>query len=263
MMRTMISSLKEKLQSYSFLFTELAKRDFKKKYKRSVLGILWSVLSPVLTMLVMRLVFTQFFGRGADHYTTYILAGNIVFNYFRETTGEGMHAITSNAGIITKMDVPKELFVYSKIIALFINFVMSILVFFVFCLIDGITFGWHFLMLVYPVACLTVFSMGVAMLLSALFVFLKDVNYLWGVFLRLLTYCSAIFYSIEGYPAMIQTIFLCNPVYVYILYFRTIAIDGAVPSLLIHGLCLLYALLAFVVGRWVFKRKEDRFIFYF
>ena len=83
-MRPTFSSFKEKLQSYSFLFTELAKRDFKKKYKRSVLGILWSVLSPVLTMLVMRLVFTQFFGRTMLHYTTYLFCGNLVFAYFKK-----------------------------------------------------------------------------------------------------------------------------------------------------------------------------------
>lgn len=253
----------EKMKSYSFLFSELTKRDFKKKYKRSVLGIFWSVLSPVLTMLVMRLMFTQFFGRTIAHYTTYILAGNIVFSYFREATSEGMGAITSNARILSKIDVPKELFLYSKSVALFINFLISILVFFVFCAFDGIRFGWHFLALVYPVICLVMFSVGVAQILCTLFVFLKDIRYLWNVFLRLLTYMSAVFYKVDAFGPQLQQLFLLNPVYVYILYFRTVTIDQAIPSATVHLLALVYAVLAMALGMFLFKRKEDRFIFYF
>lgn len=262
----MLSGIKNifaKLKQHKFLFSELIKRDFKKKYKGSILGVFWSVLSPVLTMLVMRLMFTQFFGRTIAHYTTFILAGNIVFSYFREATNEGMNTVMANARIFSKLDVPKELFLYSKSISQLLNFAISIVVFLVFCIFDGITIGWHFFMLLYPTLCMTVFCTGMALLLSTLYVFLKDVRYLWAVFMRLLTYMSAVFYSIDKYPQTVQNLFLLNPVYVFIKYFRTIAIDGRVPSLLIHGLCLLYALLFFVIGRTVFKRKQDRFIFYY
>lgn len=253
----------QKIMSYGFLFSELTKRDFKKKYKRSVLGILWSVLSPILTMLVMRLMFTEFFGRDIAHYTTYILAGNIVFSYFREATSEGMNSIVGNSRILSKVDVPKELFLLSKSVSVFLNFMITVVVFFVFCAFDNITFGWHFFSLLYPIICLIVFCTGVAELLSTLYVFMKDISYLWNVCLRLLMYMSAVFYRIDAYGPGLQKLFLLNPVYIYILYFRTVTIDGMIPSPGIHMLALLYAVLALAVGTLVFKRKEDRFIFYF
>ena len=255
--------MKRSLESIAFMFSQLTKRDFRKKYQRSVLGIFWSVLSPVLTMLVMRLMFTQFFGHDIAFYTTYILAGNIVFAYFREATSEGMNTVMANARILSKLDVPKTLFLYSKNVAMFVNFAISVGVFFVFCIFDGITFGFHMLMLLFPILCMFVFCTGMSMLLASMYVFFKDIRYLWNVFLRLLMYMSAVFYRIDGYPAIYQKLFMLNPVYVYILYFRTVSIDGAVPSLLIHGLCIGYALIAMVLGYTVFKRNEKRFIFYF
>ena len=103
-----------KLKQHQFLFEELVKRDFKKKYKRTILGVGWSVLSPLLTLLVMKIVFTQFFGRTMEHYTTYLFCGNLIFSYFTEATREGMLALMSNAPIFTKVNVPKYLFLFSK-----------------------------------------------------------------------------------------------------------------------------------------------------
>ena len=253
----------KELKAKSFLLDELIKRDFKKKYKRSVLGIFWSVLSPVLTMLVMRLMFTQFFGRDIPHYTTYILAGNIVFSYFRDSTSEGMNAIVGNARILSKIDLPKTLFLFSKSVAFLMNFAIGVLVFLVFCAFDGVSFGWHFFSLLVPMALLFVFNLGVALFLSTFYVFMKDVRYLWSVFLRLLMYMSAVFYRIDGYPEQIKRLFWLNPVYVYITYFRQVALEGRVPSAGLHGLAVLYALLALGIGLWVFKKQEDKFVFYF
>ena len=100
----------QKMKKYQFLFEELVKRDFKKKYKRTVLGMAWSVLSPLLTLLVMRLVFTQFFGRETDHYTTYLFCGNLVFSYFSESSREGMSSLMGNSRIFSKVNIPKYLF---------------------------------------------------------------------------------------------------------------------------------------------------------
>ena len=104
----------ERIKKYQFLFEELVKRDFKKKYKRTVLGMAWSVLSPLLTLLVMRLVFTQFFGRNTPNYTTYLFCGNLVFSCFSESTGQGMQSLMGNSGIFTKVNIPKYLFLFSK-----------------------------------------------------------------------------------------------------------------------------------------------------
>lgn len=112
----------KKYTRYRFLFEELVKRDFKKKYKRTVLGMLWSVLSPLLMLLVMRLVFTHFFGRHIEHYTTFLFCGNLVYTYFNESTSQGMMSLMGNASIFTKVNVPKYLFLFSKNVQTLINF---------------------------------------------------------------------------------------------------------------------------------------------
>ena len=181
--------IKNKLQQvekHRFLFEELVRRDFKQKYKRTILGMGWSILSPLLTLLVMKLVFTYYFGRTIPHYTTYLFCGNLLFSYFRESTNGGMSSLLSNAAIFTKVNVPKYLFLFSKNVSSFINFMLVMLVFFVFTYLDNISFTPQFLMLLFPVGCLVVFNLGVGMILSAMYVFFRDVKYLYDVFARLL-----------------------------------------------------------------------------
>ena len=119
-----------KVKKNQFLFEELVKRDFKQKYKGTVLGMAWSVLSPLLNLFVMKLIFTQFFGRNTPHYTTYLFAGNVLFSYFRESTKGGMNALLANKSIFTKINVPKYIFLLSKNVSTLINLGLTLLVFF-------------------------------------------------------------------------------------------------------------------------------------
>lgn len=251
-----------KLLRYQFLFEELVKRDFKKKYKRTVLGMAWSVLSPLLMLLVMRLVFTQFFGRGMEHYTTYLFCGNLVFSYFSESTGQGMTSLMGNAGIFTKVNVPKYLFLFSKNVQTLINFGLTLCVFFVFCVLDGITFTWKFICLLYPICCLVLFNVGVGLILSAMFVFFRDIQYLWSVFTQLLMYMSAIFYTIDSYSYTVQCLFLLNPLYLFIRYFRKIVIEATIPTIWFHLLMLADVIIVFGIGCWMYKKYNTRFLYY-
>ena len=251
-----------KLLRHQFLFEELVKRDFKKKYKRTVLGMAWSVLSPLLMLLVMRLVFTQFFGRGMDHYTTYLFCGNLVFSYFSESTGQGMTSLMGNAGIFTKVNVRKYLFLFSKNVQTLINFGLTLCVFFVFCVLDGITFTWKFICLLYPICCLVLFNVGVGLILSALFVFFRDIQYLWSVFTQLLMYMSAIFYTIDSYSYTVQCLFLLNPLYLFIRYFRKIVIEATIPTIWFHLLMLADVIIVFGIGCWMYKKYNTRFLYY-
>ncbi len=251
-----------KLLGYQFLFEELVKRDFKKKYKRTVLGMLWSVLSPLLTLLVMRLVFTQFFGRATPHYTIYLFCGNLIFSYFNESTSQGMTSLVGNAGIFTKVNVPKYLFLFSKNVQTLLNFGLTLCVFFIFCVIDQITFTWKFICLLYPVVMLMLFNIGVGLILSALFVFFKDIQYLWSVFTMLLMYMSAIFYNIDSYAPMIQNLFLLNPVYLFIRYFRKIVIEATIPTVWFHLLMLADVVIALGIGCWMYKKYNTKFLYY-
>lgn len=252
----------KKLKQHQFLFEELVKRDFKKKYKRTVLGIAWSVLSPLLMLLVMRLVFTQFFGRTMNHYTTFLFCGTLVFTYFAESTSEGMAALMGNAGIFTKVNIPKYIFLLSKSVQTLINFGITLIVFFLFCALDQVQFTWRFFLLLYPIVMLMLFNLGLGLILSALYVFFKDIKYLWEVFIRLLMYMSAIFYSIESYDQMTQFLFFFNPIYVFILYFRTIVLDATVPPAWQHLLLFGYALVALGLGCLMYKKNNTKFLYY-
>lgn len=251
-----------KFKKYRFLFEELVKRDFKKKYKRTVLGMAWSVLAPLLQLLVMRVVFTQFFGRNVEHYTTYLFCGTLVFSYFSDSSNQGMSSLMSNASIFSKVNVPKYLFLFSKNIQTLINFGLTLLVFFFMCIIDGITFTWKFIFLLYPISLLVLFNIGIGLILSAMFVFFRDIQYLWTIFTQLLMYLSAIFYTVDQYSPLMQSAFLLNPVYVFIRYFRTIVIDSAIPSLEIHLLLLLYSAAALGIGCLIYKKNNTKFLYY-
>ncbi len=252
----------QRLRENKFLFSELVKRDFKKKYKRTYLGMLWSILSPLLTLLVMRIVFTQFFGREMEHYTIYLFCGNIVYSFFSDATNGGMGSLMDNSSIFSKINVPKYLFLFSKIVSSLINFGLTFVVFLLFCIIDGVTFTWSFFSLIYPIICLVIFNVGIGMILSALFVFFRDIQYLWSVFTMLLMYMSAIFYTIDGYSPFVQKLFHLNPIFVYIKYFREAVLFGRLPSLPLHALAAGYALIAFLIGALIYKKCNHKFLYY-
>lgn len=252
----------KKYTQYRFLFEELVKRDFKKKYKRTVLGMAWSVLSPLLQLFVMRLVFTQFFGRNTAHYTTYLFAGNLVYAYFSESTSQGMTSLMGNAGIFTKVNVPKYLFLFSKNVQTLINFGLTLCVFFLFCIFDHITFTWKIICLLYPIACQVLFNIGVGLILSAFFVFFRDIQYLWSVFMQLLMYMSAIFYTLDNYSYQVRCLFLLNPVYLFIRYFRKIVIEATIPSVWFHLLMLIDVTVVLGLGCWMYKKYNHQFLFY-
>ena len=251
-----------RLKTHRFLFEELVKRDFKKKYKRTVLGMAWSVLSPLLLLLVMKLVFTQFFGRSTPHYTIYLFCGTLLFSFFSESTTQGMSSLLSNAPIFTRVNVPKYLFLLSKSVQCLINFGLTLCVFFVFCAADRITFTWRFLLLLYPICGLTLFNLGLGLILSALFVFFRDVQYLWGIFTQLLMYMSAIFYTVDGYGPTVRCLFLLNPLYLFIRYFRKIILEAAVPSVWFHLLMLADVVLALGIGCLMYKKYNAKFLYY-
>lgn len=257
-----MNALIRKLKKHQFLFEELVKRDFKKKYKRTVLGMGWSILSPLLTLLVLQLVFGFYFGRRIHHYTIYLFCGNLLFSYFRESTSAGMMALISNAGIFTKVNVPKYLFLFSRNVSSLINFGLSLCLFFIFVIADGITIKESFIMILFPIACLIVFNLGVGLILSALCVFFRDINYLYNIFTMLLMYVSAIFYQITIVPAKYRMLFYLNPVYCYIEYFRKIVLNNKIPTLEFHCLCAFYAIVFFLIGCWIYKKYNHKFLYY-
>lgn len=134
----LIRSGVQKIKKNQFLFEELVKRDFKKKYKRTILGMFWSILNPLLQLAVMAIVFTKFFGRGMDHYIIYLFSGNLFYSFFKDATSGGMHSLMQNAAIIKKINLPKYIFLLSKEVSSCINFGLTLVIYFLFILIDGV-----------------------------------------------------------------------------------------------------------------------------
>jgi len=257
-----LRELINKLRKHQFLFEELVKRDFKSKYKRTMLGIGWSMISPLLQLLVMALVFSRFFGESTPHYVIYLFSGNLLFAYFNEATHQGMTALETNAHIFSKINVPKYLFLLSKNVSSLINFVLTLVIYFIFVIADGIGLHWNFLTLIYPIFCLMAFNIGIGLILSALHVFFKDISYLYNILTTLLMYLSVIFYKLDVFEPSVQGLFFLNPVYNYIYYFRSVVIDGQIPSLWHHGLCLLYAVAAMAAGMGMYHKYNYKFLYY-
>lgn len=252
----------ERYLKYKFLFEELVKRDYKKRYKRTILGMVWSVLSPLLMLSVIAVIFGNFFGRSIEHYIIYLFSGQVIYSYFLEATNEGMLALVSNSSIFSKINVPKYLFLFSKNVSALINFGIILVIYFCFVAFEGISFTWQFILLLYPVICLILINVGIGLILSALFIFFKDIQYLYRLFTQVVMYGSAIFYSIDILPQNLQALFYCNPIFVCITYFRSIVLHNTVPDLWLHMLLAGYALLLFGIGCWVYKKYNYKFLYY-
>lgn len=250
------------MNEYKFIFKQLVQRDFKKRYKGTVLGMIWSVLYPLIDFLILFVIFKSLLGRNTPHYPVYIFCGTIVMAYFKDSTRESMRAILSNSNIITKIKLPNSIFILSKSFSSLYNFILTLIVFFVICIIDGISIKLSFLLLIYPIICISIFNIGVGYILSTSYVFFRDTAYIYDLLLVIINYISAVFYSISSFPNKVQMLFKLNPIYCYIEYFRQIVIYNRIPSIELHILCLVYAVIVLIFGIIVFKTNRKKFIYY-
>lgn len=251
----------ERFQKYHFLFQVLVKRDFAKKYHRTVLGAFWSLLSPLLMVSTQAVIFTHFFGRTQPHFIVYMCIGNIMFGFFRDATTNGMMAIESNAGIITKIRVPMYLFIFSRNITALINMALTFVILVAFCIGDHVPFTPLWFLTIYPVLCLTMFNIGAGMFLSGVYVFFRDTRYFYDVFCTILMYFSAIFYTTTSFSDEIAWLFNLNPVYCYISYMRKLLISASLPSLQHTILCLFYGGAALGVGCLMYIKNNKRYVY--
>ena len=249
------------LQKYSFLVCQLVKRDFKTKYKRSALGVCWSFLNPLLTMVVQYVVFSTLFSTGVANYPVYLLTGIVLFNFFNEACTLGLSSITGNASLITKVYVPKYIYPMARVLSSLINLGLSLIPLFIVTFITGIYPKPAFLLLIYPLICLTIFSMGVSYLLSTLMVFFRDTQFIWNVLIMIWLYATPIFYTENIIPASALKIYHCNPLYQFITFARTILINGVSPAPMAYVYCFICSVIPFLFSLYIFKKNQDKFIF--
>ena len=250
------------MQKYRFLIKQLVDRDFKAKYKRSILGVLWSFLNPLLNMLVQYVVFSNMFKFDIPNFPVYLLCGNVVFSYFSESCGMALTSIVGNAGLITKVYVPKYIYPLTRIMSSMVNLLISLIPLFVVALLSGLVPTKAYLLLPVPLLCLAMFCLGLGMLLAAAMVFFRDIQFLWGVLTTIWMYLTPIFYPVSTLPEAVQTVVKMNPLYFYVTFVRTCVINGISPEPVMYAQCALMGLGMLLIGAFVFKRSQDKFVLY-
>jgi ABC-type polysaccharide/polyol phosphate export permease len=247
---------------YRHLLRLYVKRDFVARYRKSVLGVVWSLLHPLLTMLVMTFVFSYVFNRQISNYPVYLLSGLILFNFFNESTSQAMTSIIEGENIIKKIYVPKYIFPLSKAVSFLVNLLFSIAAFFLVILVTRAPLRWTMLLLPIPILYTFIFALGVSMLMSSLAVFFRDLTYLYRVALMLLMYLTPIIYPIEILPERFVPFIGFNPIYHFVNYFRDLALRGVIPDLWSNAVCIGFALAALCCGTYVFMSRQDKYILY-
>lgn len=249
------------MRRYNFLLNQLVSRDFKVRYRGSVLGVLWSALNPLLNMIVLSIVFSQVF-RAVDNYKMYLLAGLTIFNYFSEATNIATSSVIANFGLITKVYFPKFILPLSKTLSSAINLVITATIFlFLGCFMD--VHPWiGYLMIPYVLICVLLFTAGMSFIVAASQVFFRDTQHLYGVLLTIWMYATPILYPIDVIPQNLQTIFEANPLYIFIDFLRQLTLYSTWPEPVSYLWCALWGIGMFVVGGTIFVKTQNQFIYY-
>ncbi len=245
-----------------FTISSLVSKDFKLKYRRSALGVVWSVLNPLLMMIVLSAVFSTFFRFAIPNYPLYIILGNTLFALMSESTTGAMWSILDSSSLIKKVRIEKLIFPIEKVLFQLVNFCISLIAVGIVMIYFKIVPTASILMVPVLLVYVVLFSAGLGMALAALAVFFRDVCHLWGVIITAWTYATPLFYPLEVLPDWMMPIMELNPMYHYVTYFRDLLLNGTIPGLGENLLCLGMALITFFVGLLIFKKSEKKFILY-
>ena len=268
---TKVKAIFGNFKRYWFLMTQLISRDFKKKYKRSVLGIIWSLLNPILMMTVMAIVFSQMFKFKVEgiNYLVYLMTGLIMFNYFSQASNMAMTSVVENFTLINKVYIPKYIFPIAKCLFIAIDFLLTLIPWLAIIALSYFGLGEYtchfniyYLILPYIFICMLLFTIGIGLFLSCISVFLRDVFHIYGIVLTLWNYLTPVFYSIEILPAKLQTLMHFNPMYQFLTVARSIVLYGQRPSFATIGILGLIGVGTLAIGALVFRKNQDKFIYY-
>lgn len=265
------SHAKNDFEKDKFILRQLVTKDFKIKYRRSVLGVAWSVLNPLLMMIVMSIVFSTIFAQGRngsitpEMYPLYLIVGNVTFSVMSESTNQALMSIIWASSLLKKVKVHRWVFPVQKVLFSLVNFAFSLVAVALVMLWFHVVPSWHLILLPVCLLLLMCFCMGLGMMLSALAVFFRDVMHLWTVVITAWMYLTPIFWTTDYISHMahwIQVLVVVNPMYNYLQFMRDIFLFNTVPSSLTFGLCAVWAVLALAIGYAVFHKTEHKFILY-
>lgn len=252
-------------KKYRFLLYELTKKGIKLKYRKSYLGILWSLLEPLLTMMVLAYVFGYIFENKDPIWPLYILGGRLIYTAFQQCTKGALTSVRKNSSMIKKVYVPKYMYPISSVLFNFILFAISLidLVGVMIYYHKYITITWHIVEAIIPIIILLILSVGIGLILATLNVFFRDIEYLWNVATMLIMYMSAIFYKVDRIKdTPVAKLLNRNPIYVLIANFREVVLYGGVSDWASLAYAFVFSMVTLVIGIFVFYRKQDKFILY-
>jgi ABC-2 type transport system permease protein len=246
---------------YRYLLSELVKKDIKLKYRKSYLGILWTLIEPLLTMLVLSVVFSQLYGKDDKTFPVYILTARLLYTFFSNATKAAMKSIRNNGQMIKKVYVPKYMYPLSSILAQYVTFLISLIVLFAVAVVLKVKPTVYIVGAIVPLLVLLVMVFGVGLILATLAVFFRDMEYLWSVILMIIMYCSAIFYEPSrviknGYGWILNL----NPLYSVIVNFRNCVLFGKPFDISALTYSLTFSGIALLSGIWMFYKNQDKFI---
>lgn len=247
---------------YKPLLRELVVRDVKVRYRKSFLGLMWTLLNPLFMMIIMTIVFSNIFRANIEHFPAYLLAGQICFNFFNESTSNAMHAIIGNGSLLKKVYVPKYLFPVSKVFSTLINLLASVIVLLAVMLVTKVPLNLNCLWIVVPIFGLILFSVGMSLVLSSVAVFFRDMLHFYGVLTLAWSYLTPLFYPIEMLPPAVRLIVTLNPLTNIVECVRVATLYGSMPEIPLMLASILPGVFLLIFGFYVFHRSQDKFILY-
>lgn len=251
-----------------FILQQLVTKDFKLRYRRSVLGVIWSVLNPLLMMIVMSFVFSYFLrGPNVENYPLYLIVGNVTFGLMNEATSTGLRSIIDAAPLLKKVKVDRWVFPVQKVLSAAVNFALSLIAVVIVMLFFQIAPTWHLVWMLPALLLLMIFCIGVSLLICSAAVFFRDMIHLWSVLLTAWTYLTPIFWDLSflteaGAPQFVVWVVKANPMYNYLDMMRCAIVYQASPGSTVIILAVFWALLMLVVGYFVFRKTEHKFILF-
>ena len=249
------------------ILREMVSTDFKVRYQNSVLGYMWSLLKPLFLFAILYFVFTYIIplGKGVEHYPVYLLTGVILWNFFTEATTQGALSVVMKGDLIRKISIPRYLVVITSACSALINLGLSLIVIFIFALLNGITPSFSWFLLIPLIIELFIFALGISFFLSALFVKFRDVSYIWEIVLQAGFYATPIIYPLMSVPAYLHKWFFINPVAQIIQDARYVLVTKTSVTIwsTVHSAAVLIpfaiVIAALIVGSLYFKRHSKYF----
>ncbi len=252
----------DELYRYRYLIQQLVIRDIKKKYRRSFLGVLWSLLNPLLMMVVTAMIFSNLFRFDIHNFPLYLLCGQIIITFYCESTNFAMSSIIENSGLLKKVYIPKYLFPMSRVVSSMVNLAFTLPALFLILIVTTGTCPLATFTFIIPICLMFLFCLGVGLFLSTLAVYFRDVFHLYGVFLTVLGYATPVFYPESIVPSKYMFLFQLNPLYYYLKAFRQAIYEGQIPDLQLLLICGGLALSALLIGGYLFRKYHNNFILY-